>query len=266
MHPTDSSSARLVAGLEGVRGIVFDVDGVLCERDLPIGRAADTISRIAAAGVPFRLLTNNTSKSRRLLAKNLRGIGFPVDAEQIFAPPYAAGEYLRGKKASAFLLVQDGSIEDFEGVDQQESEADCVVVGDLGNDWTFEMLNRAFRILHRGDAELIGLGRTRYWEAPTGLQLDAGPFVAALEYAAAIEALVFGKPEPAIFEAAIHDLGLPAGSIAMIGDDIRSDVAAAMGVGMRGVLVRTGKFREADLDRGMEPDLVIDSVDDLIAG
>ena len=163
---------RLVAELDGVRGIVFDVDGVLCERDLPIGRAADTISRIAAAGIPFRLLTNTTSKSRRLLAKNLRGAGFPLDAEQIFAPPHAAGEYLRAKKASAFLLVQDGAIEDFAGVDQGEAEADCVVVGDLGDAWTFEMLNRAFRILHRGDAELIGLGRTRYWEAPTGLQLD----------------------------------------------------------------------------------------------
>lgn len=266
MSRTDSRPTRLVSELDGVRAIVFDVDGVLCERDLPIGGAADTISRIGAAGIPFRLLTNNTSKSRWLLAKNLRAAGFPLAAEQIFAPPHAAGEYLRAKNASAFLLVQDGAIEDFAGVDQQDAEADCVVVGDLGDAWTFGILNRAFRILHRGNAELIGLGRTRYWEAPTGLQLDAGPFVAALEYAAGIEALVFGKPEPAIFEAVIRDLGLPAGDIAMIGDDIQSDVAAAMGVGMRGVLVRTGKFRETDLDRGIGPDLVIDSVADLIAG
>lgn len=75
-----------------------------------------------------------------------------------------------------------------------------------------------------------------------------------------------GKPDPAIFEAVIADLGLPAERVAMVGDDIRSDVQAAMNVGMRGVLVRTGKFRYADLGAGFEPDLVLDSVSDLVAG
>ena len=193
MNPT---STRLTTRLPDVQAIVFDVDGVLCERDLPVERAAETLAQIADAGLPYRLLTNNTSKSRRLLAKNLRSAGFPVMAEQIFAPPFAAGAYLRTHRASAFLLVQDGAIEDFNGVAQDESDADFVVVGDLAEGWTFEVLNRAFRILHRGGAGLIGLGRTRYWNAPTGLQLDAGPFVAALEYAAGVEALIFGKPAP----------------------------------------------------------------------
>ncbi len=257
--------SELPSSLAGVEAIVFDVDGVLCERDLPLGGAAATLDRLGAAGIPCRLLTNTTSKSRRLLAKNLVNAGFPVTTEQIFCPPHAAGEYLRKNGLSAFLLVQDGAIEDFEGVAQQEDEADVVVVGDLEDGWTFEVLNRAFRILYENGAELVGLGRSRYWQAPAGLQLDAGPFVAALEYAAGIEALIFGKPAPAIFEGVIDEIGLPAEKIAMVGDDIRSDVQAAMSVGMKGVLVRTGKFRDSDLGEGFEPDVVLASVNDLLA-
>lgn len=249
--------------LPDVDAIVFDVDGVLCERDLPVSGAADTVAGLVAAGVPVRLLTNTTSKSRRLLAKNLAGAGFPVGAEQIFCPPYAAGNYLRARGASAYLLVDDGAIEDFEGVTQCQEGADAVVVGDLAHAWRFEILNRAFRILHESGAQLIGLGRTRYWQAPAGLQLDAGPFVAALEFAADTDALIFGKPAAPFFAAVVDDLGIPAHRVAMVGDDIRSDVQAAMRAGMRGILVRTGKFRPADLDGEIVPDLTLDSVSDL---
>jgi HAD superfamily hydrolase (TIGR01458 family) len=224
------------------------------------------LASLAAAGIPYRLLTNTTSTSRRLLTKDLIDAGLPVAREQVFCPPHAAGVFLREHGLSAFVLVQDSALEDFDGVAQREDGADVVVVGDLEQDWTFDVLNSAFRILHRDGARLFGLGRSRYWKAPSGFQLDAGPFVAALEYAAGVEAQIFGKPEPAIFEAVIADLGLPANRIAMVGDDIRSDVQAAMNVGMRGVLVRTGKFRETDLDTGFEPDLVLDSVNAMAPG
>jgi len=257
--------SKLPFSLAGVEAVVFDVDGVLRERDVPVHGAAETLARLTEAGIPYRLLTNTTSTSRARLAKDLVGAGFPVTREQVFCPPHAAGEYLRRHRLSALLLVQDSALEDFDGVARREEGADVVVVGDLEQGWTFDVLNHAFRMLHRDGARLFGLGRSRYWKAPAGWQLDAGPFVAALEYAAGCEAEIFGKPEPAIFEEVIADLGLPAERIAMVGDDIRSDVQAAMNVGMRGVLVRTGKFRDADLDAGFEPDVVLDSVNCVVA-
>jgi ribonucleotide monophosphatase NagD (HAD superfamily) len=50
----------------------------------------------------------------------------------------------------------------------------------------------------------------------------------------------------------------------MIGDDILTDVAGAQKLGMQGILVKTGKYRE-DLAKssGVEPDLVLDSLADL---
>jgi ribonucleotide monophosphatase NagD (HAD superfamily) len=103
-----------------------------------------------------------------------------------------------------------------------------------------------------------------YWRSARGLLLDVGPFLAALECATGQRALVFGKPERAIFDAVVGDLQLPAVQVAMISDDLEVDVLPAQAAGLRGVLVRTGKFRESDLQGEAVPDLVLRSVADVI--
>lgn len=260
------SQIVLPEALAGVSAFVFDLDGVLYLKDAPIPGAAEAVETLKDAGHPLRFLTNTTSRSRRLIAKTLTTMGIAAEANEVFCPAHAASQQLRKTGESAYLLVQDGALEDFEGVEQEPGCPDAVVVGDLGHDWSFDLLNKAFRCIHDRGARLVGLGRTRYWEAEDGLRLDAGPFISALEYAANVEALVFGKPEPAIFEAVLDDLALEPEQAAMVGDDIQSDIRAAMDVGMRGVLVRTGKFRGRDLELGIEPDVILDSVADLVGG
>jgi len=250
--------------LEGVGALVLDLDGVIYERDVPIPGAARTVRRLRETGVPIRFLTNTTSRSRAGLADRLAAMDIEAGIDEIQSPPAAAARHLRRDGKSALLLVQEGALEEFDGVVREDRRPDAVVVGDLGDGWNFELLNRAFRAVFEHGAELVGLGRTRYWDSGGTLQLDAGPFVVALEYAADVEALVLGKPEAAIFESVVDDLDVEPGQVAMVGDDVRSDVDAAMGAGLRGVLVRTGKFRPPDLDQGIEPDLVLDSVADLL--
>jgi HAD superfamily hydrolase (TIGR01458 family) len=250
--------------LQRARALVFDLDGTLYQEGTPIDGAVDTVRTFRDEGYPLRFLTNTTSKSRADVHEKLRGFGFPVEIEEIQSPPAAAGAFLRERDASAHLLVQEAALPDFEDVSRSDDAPDYVVVGDLGAGWTFERLNRAFRLLH-GGARLIGLGRTRFWQAEGGLQLDAGPFITALEYATGEEALVLGKPDPAFFEAILEDLGLPAEEVALAGDDVETDVGAAMKAGLIGVQVRTGKFRDGDLERSdAAPDRVVDSVADLI--
>lgn len=250
--------------LDDVRGVVFDLDGVLYEQEAPVPGAPGAVRRVRQAGVPVRFLTNTTSTSRARLAEKLARMEIQAEPAEIHSPPAAAARYLREHRRSALLLVQEDALAEFEGVIREDRRPDAVVVGDLGHDWTFELLNRGFRAVFERGAELVALGRTRYWDVGGALQLDVGPFVAALEYAADTEALVFGKPEAAIFETVVDDLGLEPGQVAMVGDDVRSDVGAAMRAGLRGVLVRTGKFRPQDLEAGVEPDLVLDSVADLV--
>jgi HAD superfamily hydrolase (TIGR01458 family) len=104
---------------------------------------------------------------------------------------------------------------------------------------------------------------TRYWRAEDGLRLDVGAFVRALEYAAGRTAVVVGKPDPAFYATAVDALGLEAGQVVMVGDDIRNDVEGAQRAGLTGVLVRTGKFSASDLTAEISPDAVLDSIADL---
>jgi ribonucleotide monophosphatase NagD (HAD superfamily) len=139
-------------------------------------------------------------------------------------------------------------------------------VGDLGGQWTYALMQEAFGYLLDG-AILVALSRDRYWRRGDDLALDAGPFVAGLEYATSREALLVGKPSLEFFRAAVASLGpgAPAGeSLAMIGDDLWSDIRGAQLAGYQGWLVRTGKFREDALrDSGITPDRIFDSIADL---
>ncbi len=256
--------AELIAELSDVEALILDLDGTIYSNDEPIPGAVETVRALKALHIPLRFLTNTTSRGRAPLAAKLRELGFPVATEEVFGPPWAAGEFLRARGASAHLLVPDGAREDFDGVVIDDQHPDYVVLGDLGYDWTFGRLNHAFRLLLEGGAQLIGLGRSRYWRAPDGLRLDTGPFVAALEYATGRPAMIIGKPERTLYEMVLQDLQLPADCVAMVGDDVEMDVRGAQRVGLRGVLVRTGKFRNGDLARGVWPSLVLDSVANLL--
>jgi HAD superfamily hydrolase (TIGR01458 family) len=117
-----------------------------------------------------------------------------------------------------------------------------IVVGDIGDDWNYRLMNRAFRLMMKG-AQLIALHRGKYWQWEAGLQLDVGAFVTGLEYATDQEAIVAGKPNPFFYKMALEELGLPASEVAMIGDDIEADIQGAQGIGVKGILVKTGKYR-----------------------
>lgn len=106
----------------------------------------------------------------------------------------------------------------------------------------------------------------RWWTTRRGDLLDAGAFVAGLEYASGVQAEVIGKPTRAYFEAALAALGASAGETTMVGDDVEADVGGAKALGLRAVLVCTGKFKETTLTTAEpQPDAVIDSIADLPA-
>ena len=186
----------------------------------------------------------------------MRSMGFEVGEEEIFTPALAAvGRIGTG---TCFALVDDSLMADLAGLTLTDDHPDYVLVGDLGNGFTYERLNPAFRHLMDG-AELLALQKNRYWQTEVGLALDAGPFVAALEFASGKTASVVGKPERDFFRLALEDLGLEAGQVAMVGDDAEADIVGARRAGLVGIQVRTGKWR-ADV---AEADYVIDSVADL---
>jgi phospholysine phosphohistidine inorganic pyrophosphate phosphatase len=253
-------------------GFLLDLDGTLYTGDAAIPGAADALSRLRTHVVPFRLVTNTTSRSRRMLVDRLAGYGLAVAPEEIVTATLAGVELVRaGGYGCVAPFVPAGALEDMEGLTlaggtsgRPHAAADVVVLGDLGERWTFALLQEAFEQLMAG-AALVALSRDRYFRQGDRLALDAGPFVAALEYAVGATAGVAGKPSPAFFEAAVRSLGLAADrSVAMVGDDLWSDVQGAQRAGLQGWLVRTGKFREDVLQgSGITPDRILSSVAEL---
>ena len=249
--------------------MLLDLDGVVYVGDSPVPGAADVVEWLAREDIPFRFLTNTSSRPRASIVEKLSGMGIPASDDDILTPAVAARSWLqehsRGRPA---LFVPAATASEFAELDplpdDAEEGAGAVVVGDLGEAWDFATFNRAFRLLMAEPRPtLVALGLTRYWRADDGLRLDAGAFVRALEYAAGTTAMVMGKPDQAFYQTAVDGLGLPADDVVMVGDDIRSDVEGAQRAGLTGVLVRTGKFTPADLEGDVTPDAVLGSIADL---
>lgn len=251
----------MASAIDRVQGCLIDLDGTVYQEGRAIDGAASAIAALRRAGVPFRFATNTTRMPRTALASRLSSLGIPASREEILSAPAAAARWLRSRGVGRVrLLLAHESWGEFERMTVDERSPQYVVVGDLAEEWTFEILNGAFRNLMEG-AELLAIQRNRYWRTGGGLSLDAGPFVAALEYASGKTATLAGKPSPAFFEAAARELGLPPERIAVIGDDLEGDVLGARQAGMVGVAVRTGKYRRADEERiRAAADLVIDSL------
>ena len=251
-----------------MKAILFDMDGVLYVGDHPIQGATRTLEWCRRQGIPFRFVTNTTSRPRTALVEKLADMGIESDVEQILTPPVAAREWLSThEREPVALFVPEATTAEFaelKRADRVDEPIGALVMGDLGEGWDFATYNRAFRWLQANpEATLVALGMTRFWQAEDGPRLDVGPFVRGLEYALGREATVLGKPSTAFFHAAVATLGVDITETVMLGDDIVGDIRGAQEAGLTGVQVRTGKFRPDDLERGIRPDGVIDSIADL---
>jgi phospholysine phosphohistidine inorganic pyrophosphate phosphatase len=248
--------------LEGVRGLLIDLDGTVYEGDDPVPGAAEALAELGRRGVPHLFTTNTSRMSRRAVSARLAELNLHIPAERILTAPVAAALWLEREGITrAHLLLPDSTREDFEGIAAvgADEEPGAVVVGDLGSGFTFERLNEAFRAL-RGGARLVAIHRNRFWLPADGPTLDAGPFVAGLEYAAGVDAVLVGKPSPAFFELAVARLGVDRAGVVVVGDDPESDVRGARAAGIRSIQVRTGKGRAETPGTPEEADLRLDSI------
>ncbi len=245
-------------------GVILDLDGTLYFGGEPIPGAEEAVRSIRAAGIPVRFATNTTRRPRSALVARLVDMGIGVFPEELHTAPVAAATWLRTNGARRLmLLLPEATWEEFGGFEVVEEHPDVVLVGDLGARWTWERLNTAFRAI-LGGARLVAIQKNRSWDAGQGLQLDAGPFVVALEYATGQEAVLVGKPSPAFFGTAAASMELRPEQVLVVGDSVTNDVQGAMAAGFRAVAVRTGSFRVEELRASdAAPEAVLGSVAEL---
>ncbi len=247
-------------------GLLIDLDGTVYEVDRLVPGARKATDWLRDQGIPFLFTTNTSRKSRRAIVESLAERGLDTNPGEILTAPVAAARWLAEHEIRrVLLLLPESTEEDFADFELTEHEPEAVVIGDIGRAFTFDVLNAAFRCLRSG-ARLVAIHKNRFWITNEGETLDAGPFVAGLEYAARVEATLVGKPAPAFFQLAAGMLGVDAAALGVVGDDLESDVRGARASGLTAVQVRTGKFDpdlRARTPAGRLPHHTIDSLAEL---
>jgi HAD superfamily hydrolase (TIGR01450 family) len=263
-----------------VGGVLFDIDGVLVTSWEPIDGAAQTLQVLADNQIACSYLTNTTTRTRVQIAELLSEAGMDVAADEVITAAVLTAEYVRSQYPhSRCFLVNNGQIaEDMPGIDVDYSSEfgadvvpdtpDVILLGGAGPEYSHLTLSRVYDWMAQG-VPVVAMHRSTAWNTTEGLRIDTGMYLIGMEETSGRQATAVGKPAPAGFLAAASRLGVDADEMYMVGDDLNNDVLAAQVVGMTGVLVRTGKFRQDTLDRwaadefAMQPNHVIDSVADL---
>ena len=245
-----------------IKGILCDVHGVLYIYPRAIPGSVGAVKRLRKADFPHVFLTNTSQHPKSWVLSSLNQAGFDIEPLRLMTAVEAAGDFVaqQGFERVGWLCPA-GLVEDMPHAEVVSPESpgsrpvDVVLVGDLQARFTYQVLNQAFRWLNEG-AKLVAIARNQCYQTQDGLVLDSGPFVTLLEDAADVTAHVVGKPNPSFFEAGLRRLGLGAADTGMIGDDFEGDVGPAMKLGMHGIQVKTGKYRERDGEREQKPDAI----------
>lgn len=247
-----------------MKGVLFDVDGVLTYQGRTCPGAIETVDVLRNKGIILRFVTNSTLKSRKSCAEQMRKAGFSVVEEEVITASYATAIYLKEiKPKSVWVLLEREGFNEFKEFNHNNENPEYIIVGDYRDKFTFGNMNKVLRLLLKG-AKLIGMSQELVDTSMGDTELNVGSWVHMLEWASGVSAVYIGKPNPYMFELALNSMGLDKDDVVMAGDNVATDVKGAHNVGMKAVLVKTGEFVEEDLNLGITPDFICDSVKGIV--
>lgn len=244
-------------------GFLLDMDGVIYRGNQLIPGADAFVKRLRQDRIPFRFLTNNSQRTRRDVALKLCRLGLEADADDVFTCAMATARFLAKQKpnGTAFVIGENGlaAALHHNGITVVDDDADYVVVGE-GRTMTFEMIERALRLIEKG-ARLIATNPDPTCPTDAGTRPGCGAIVAMLERATGREAFSVGKPSGVMMRMAQNELGVRSAETVMVGDTMETDILGGVGMGYQTVLVLSGHTKVEQLHRyAYKPDWIIESV------
>ena len=242
------------------KGFLFDLDGVFIQSGKLLPGALETIDVLKNKNIPYRFLTNTTTKSRRTLHRQLSYFGIKCKREHIFSAGFSGIKTITDMgNPTCKLYISDDLKIDYEIFNLEDSNPELIVIGDYER-WNNNSLNQAFNYVMDG-AKILALHIGKYYKTNSGLKLDAGAIVKGIEYATGKKAIIVGKPNTLFFKQALDDLELSPKEVLMIGDDLYNDIYGAQRLKIEGILVKTGKYHPDCLKNyDIKPDGIIDSI------
>jgi NagD protein len=230
---------------------LMDMDGVLVHEEQAIPGAERFLARLREIGLPFLVLTNNSTYTRRDLAARLRASGLDVPEEAIWTSALATARFLEDQRpgGSAYVIGEAGLTTALHaaGYTLTERDPDYVVLGETRT-YSFERITRAIRLVAAG-ARFIATNPD-----PTGPSADGplpatGSVAALVSRATGVEPYFVGKPNPLMMRSALNALDAHSETAAMIGDRMDTDVVSGLEAGMHTVLVLSGVTAREQAER-----------------
>ena len=247
--------------MEKIKALLIDLDGTIYQNGQLIDNVLSTIKQLDRRKIPYRFITNSTTKSRQTICSYLGSLGLNITESSIYTTLYSASNYCLNNNISNIKLISptDNLKCDLNGLHLVDSNPEAIILGDLSNNFNYDILNDIFLDLLSG-AKLIALHKNRYCLNNNKIALDLGPFIALLEFATNKKAIIVGKPNKTLFNMASRDFNISNSNIGVIGDDVEADIKGAQDTDMMGILVKTGKYIEKEVKKSrVKPDYIIDS-------
>jgi 3-hydroxyisobutyrate dehydrogenase len=255
----------------GYDGLIIDLDGVVWLGDQAIDGVAEAVAKLRACGIRVLFVTNDPESSRAEQAARLAGIGIPATAADVITSAAATARYLAAQDnldARNALVVGSSALRDeieqagFPLIPLSEPRRAELVIVSGHPEFDYRELRAATTAVASG-ARLFATGRDATVPTRGGPVPATGAILAAVETATGISATVIGKPEPYVFEIARAVL-TGCEHIAVVGDNLASDIAGAKRSGLAAILVLTGTATKTELQRAaVLPDLVVASLAEL---
>ena len=252
-------------------GLIVDLDGVVWIGAAAVPGSVEAISELRARGVRLVFLTNDPRGSRVEYAARLAALGIPVDEREIVTAASALASFVREREGvgPAFAIGSDSLKRELEDAGVEllagaEARAAAVVAVGGHDEFGYGELRIATQALRRG-ARLYAAGRDATFPMPDGPWPGTGAIVAAAEVAGGTTAVAVGKPEAYMFGIARSLLG-ECRTVAIVGDNLASDIVGGKRAGLKTILVLTGTSTRDDIAASqVEPDLVLPDLAALVA-
>lgn len=249
---------------------ILDLDGTVYRDDAVLPGARETIEALRARGHRVLFASNNSTHTRAGYMRRLAAMGLTIEPDGLATTAYATGRYLRGlpdPPRSLLVIGTQGLADEIAaaGLEARMDGAppiDAVVVG-LDRTFTFARLAAAQAAVLSG-ARLIATNRDPQFPARDGIIPGCGSIVAAVETASQTTAVTVGKPEPYLYRTLMDAAHADPARTIVVGDSLKSDIAAGIALNLYSVLVLTGVSAAPSDGTGPRPDLVLPSMADLI--
>jgi len=245
------------------KGIIFDINGVLEFQGQVYPGAVKLINFLRQKGIVIRILTNSTLKSRKYCAEQLNQMGFHVREAEVITAAYATSKYLETlSPRSCWIMLKRTGLEEFKHFCHDVENPEYIVLGDYREGFNFHNMNKALKLLQRGSKFIVMISQI-VDNSMGEMELTVGAYGKMLEDAANVKATYIGKPSKFIFEMALKTMDVQRNAVLIVGDRVSSDIRGAKNAGIKSVLVKTGEFKESDLAGDVQPDYIIDSINEI---